>query len=110
MPDMLTLRIRWQCRGLPMRIDFKTCVAVVALLLATTYAADWAIWRLRLGQGSGTEAVSVSQVTVATLKGNREEYYSDGETTVLCAVAAVPHGGHLPCWWVSRHRHVEIRP
>lgn len=77
------------------------------LLMGFLYAADWAVWRIRLAYGTGFSAVEISHVSIASLKGNKEEYYSDGVTTVVCSrsLFPLPGAGPLkePCWWLRRH-------
>lgn len=91
--------IRWLVRG---------CIAVfgAALLL---YPADWAVWRVRVAFGGGMGTVQVSRLTVAELKGNKEEYYPDGTDTVDCTRSIFPQAGDSACWWLRRHPEVIER-
>jgi hypothetical protein len=83
-----------------------TVLAIAAVLL---YPADWALWRVRVALGGGMGSIQVSQVTIAELKGNKEEYYPDGTTTVACSRSLFPQGGGNACWWLRRHPEVEER-
>jgi hypothetical protein len=77
------------------------------LLIILPYPADWAIWQMR---AAPMGSVNVSQVTVASLKGNKEEYYSDGTQAVACSQSLFPQAGGGACWWVRRHPQVVVRP
>lgn len=82
------------------------------LLLALVYPTDWAVWRLRAAldrSGGAMGSVLVSQVTVASLKGNKEEYYVDGTQTVACSKSVFPQAGSGACWWLRRHANVVVR-
>ena len=82
---------------------------LLALVLAPTaiYAADAATWNIRNARSNGTDEVTVSQVSAASLKGKKEEYYFDGTTTVTCARSLFPQlmsdGWLPPCWYIRRH-------
>lgn len=91
-----------------MRIAGKILVAF-AVITALLYLADWGVWRLRLAHGGGMGTVEVSQFRVATLKGNREEYYPDGSGVVDCSKSLFPQAGSGACWWLERHRVVFER-
>ena len=85
-------------------------IAGLLLLLALFYAADWAVWRVRSARGAGMDEVSVSRVSVATLKGSKEEYYFDGNSTLTCPRSLLPmptaQGWMTPCWYLRRNRTV----
>jgi hypothetical protein len=86
----------------------RTAVAlfVIALLI---YPADWLAWELQKLFGDGTGSVQVSHVTIAELKGNKEEYYPDGVEAVPCSRSIFPQGGNSACWWLRRHPQVVDR-
>ena len=80
----------------------------LALLTMTAlYAADAVTWHIRNARGTGTDDITVSQVSAASLKRNREEYYFDGSITVTCARSMLPQltsdGWLPPCWYIRRH-------
>jgi len=85
--------------------------AMVYLLAgaALVYLGDWAVWRARVGLGGGMGQVEVGLLQVATLKGNKEEYYPDGTEVVGCSKSLFPQAGAGACWWVERHRTVFER-
>ena len=90
------------------RILMKAMLGLV-VLLALVYLGDWGVWRWRVAKGGGMGRLTVSRVVVAPLKGNREEYYSDGKTEVECSRSLFPQAGSDACWWVERHRVVFDR-
>ena len=98
MTDWLTLR-RWSGKFL--------LTLVVFTLLA--FAADSLLWHWHLAQGNGLATVQVSRMVVASLKGNREEYYMDGTEDTPCSRSLFPQGGNPACWWLARHRVVYER-
>ena len=79
---------------------------VIALLI---YPADWIVWEVQSLFGKGTSSVEVFYATAAELKGNKEEYYSDGARTVPCSHSLFPQGGYSACWWLRRHPQVLDR-
>ena len=80
---------------------------LVAALLA--FPLDWLIWRIRVAAGGGMDRVSVRQVTVAALKGNKDEYYIDGSVEVDCSRSLFPQAGAGACWWLRGHREVTTQ-
>jgi hypothetical protein len=70
---------------------------------ATLFAGDWAVWRVRVAMGGGVGHMEVSRIQVVPLKGNKEEYYSDGTAEVDCSRSIFPQAGAGACWWLTRH-------
>lgn len=85
--------------------------SLVAVLLASSlvYFGDWAVWRMRVAAGSGTGQVEVTRVVVASLKGNKEEYFPQGTAIVACSRSLFPQAGEQACWWIARHAEVYER-
>lgn len=81
--------------------------AVIAA--AALYAGDWVVWRVRVAMGTGMGRTHVSRIQVAALKGNKEEYYWDGEADVDCSRSLFPEAGAGACWWLERHKTVFER-
>ena len=77
--------------------------------LALIYIGDWAVWRVRTARGGGMGTVTVGLLRVASMKGNKEEYFPDGTETVSCSQSLFPQTGAGACWWVERHRTVFER-
>lgn len=85
-------------------IELGLLCLVVATL--TFVAADWVTWRTR---GAPHGFVAVTRVAVASLKGNREEYYPDGTETLRCSHSILPWGDTQACWWLEQRRTVVER-
>ena len=85
--------------------------AVLGLVVAGAgfYAGDWAVWRVRVARGGGMGSVTVSEMQVASLKGNKEEYYPVGTADVPCSVSVFGHVEGGACWWLRRHAEVVLR-
>jgi hypothetical protein len=94
----------------------RILLRVVGVMVAAAvlfYIADSLMWQQKLSKNQGFEQVKVSRVSVATLKGNKEEYYFDGTDTARCSVSTLPmitNGGwSTPCWYLKKHHTVETR-
>ena len=79
---------------------FGLALLAVALL---AYPLDWAVWKLQSAAGRGMDSVNVTQLTAATLKGDKFEVYSQQQTSVDCSRSLLPEAGAGPCWWLRRH-------
>jgi hypothetical protein len=79
--------------------------SLMGLLIAAAmlYMGDWAVWKMRVAHGGGTGSVQVTRMVVATLKGNKEEYYPQDTETVSCSVSIFPWTSDGACWWVRGH-------
>ncbi len=77
--------------------------------VALVYVVDWAIWRVRVARGGGIGHVTVGMLQVASMKGNKEEYFPDGTEVVDCSQSIFPQTGAGACWWVETHRTVFER-
>jgi hypothetical protein len=86
----------------------RSIVALFAVALLI-YPADWVVWKTQTLFGGGVGSVDVTHLTVAELKGNKEEYYPDGVETVACSRSLFPQGGNSACWWLRRHPQVMER-
>jgi hypothetical protein len=85
--------------------------ATIFLLAAVMllYIGDWAVWRARVARGGGMGSVEVGLLQVASMKGNKEEYFPDGTEVVQCSKSLFPQSGAGACWWVEQHRTVFER-
>ena len=77
--------------------------------LALLYVGDWAVWRIRVAMGRGMGTVAVSQIEVAPLKDNKEEYFWNGTVDLSCSRSIFPQAGNGACWWLARHKVVYDR-
>ncbi len=91
--------VRWFGRG------FFWLLVFVAVL----YVGDFCVWRLRVAAGGGIGHVTVGLLQVATMKGNKEEFFPDGQSVVDCSKSLFPQTGAGPCWYVETHRTVYER-
>jgi hypothetical protein len=91
-----------------LRIIFRAFVGLL-VAVALLYVGDWAVWRIRVASGGGMGSVVVSTMVVASLKGNKEEYYPQGTQTVACSKSIFPQVGGGACWWLQRHPEVDVR-
>ena len=82
---------RW-ARG----ISLSLLGGVVAL-----YAGDWLVFNVR---GAKTSTVTVSHFLSAPLKNNKQDIEYLGSEEVACSVSLFPQSGHLPCWYLRRHK------
>lgn len=76
---------------------------VLAIGAIVLWLGDWAIFRVRMGRGTGFDTVQVQQFLSTALKGNKEEYDYMGTAPVSCAKSLFPHAGTPACWWLRRH-------
>lgn len=85
--------------------------AVIGLIgaLSVLYVGDWAVWRVRVAHGGGMGSISVGDVIVTPLKGNKEEYDWGGTMDVACSRSIFPQAGSGACWWLRRHTVVYDR-
>jgi hypothetical protein len=86
-----------------MRILGRTVVGLI-VALALLYVGDWSVWRARVALGGGMGKVSVSEISVAPLKDNKEEYFWNGAEDVECSRSIFPQAGNGACWWLARHK------
>lgn len=68
------------------------------------FLADWAVWKVKTVHGDGMGQMTVGRLQVVALKGNKEEYFPDGNEDVACSRSIFPQAGNGPCWWLARHR------
>ena len=78
----------------------RLALALLGAAIAA-YAGDWLVFSLR---GSVTSKVEVSRFLSAPLKNNKQELDYLGSEEVLCSVSLFPQGGHVPCWYLRRHK------
>ncbi len=73
------------------------------------YVGDWALWKFRMARGTGMGQMTVGRLQVANLKGNKEEYFPDGNELVDCSRSLFPQAGGDACWWLAQHRVIYER-
>ncbi len=92
-------------RARPRRPLQRSAVVLLSAALLL-YPIDWLLWQLRRMTGDGMSTVQVTEITAATLKGNRFEVYSEQLTLAVCSRSLLPQAGARPCWWLRRHPQV----
>ncbi len=80
------------------------CLLGILIGTGLLYAGDWAMWRVKMAHGEGMGEMTVGRLQVAALKGNKEEYFPDGNEEVVCSRSLFPQEGNQACWWLARHR------
>ena len=95
--------------GKSLRVVSGTSLLILLAVALSAFAADSLVWHWHLAHGTGVATIPVTRMVVAPLKGNREEYYTDGTEDVPCSRSLFPHGGDPACWWLQRHRVVYER-
>jgi len=85
------------------RPQFKLALFALLAFAAGAWAADYAVWRVRMAKGAGTGTIAVDQYLATSLKGNKAEYDYLGTVPQPCAQSLAPHGGMPACWWLARH-------
>lgn len=73
----------------------------LAAAAVVAFAGDWVVFNVR---GGVTAKVTVSHFLSAPLKNNKEELDYLGSEEVTCSVSLFPQGGHVPCWYLRRHK------
>ena len=93
------------------RIVQITVRSIAGLVLAAVllWPADWLIWRIRVAAGGGMGQVTVSRFTVASLKGNKDDYYFEGVGPVDCSLSLFQHAGEGACWSLRKHPELMVR-
>ncbi|NUQ26986.1 MAG: hypothetical protein HOQ35_00485 [Acidobacteriaceae bacterium] len=84
-------------------------LGIGAVATMVLYMGDWAVWRIRVARGGGMDEVQRTEVQVASLKGNKLEYYYGGQWMAACSRSIFPQAGEGACWWIERHREVIKR-
>ena len=80
-----------------------------SIVAAALYVGDWALWKAKMAHGAGMGRMTVGRLQVADLKGNKEEYFPDGNEEVECSRSLFPQSGGGACWWLRHHRVIYER-
>ncbi len=108
-PAVVSHAAACEYEGMPHRL--VKLLGGLVLLPLMLYLGDWAVWSLRAGMdksGGAMGTVAVSSATVASLKGNKVEYYTDPTVSVACSQSLFPQAGASACWWLRRHARVVV--
>jgi hypothetical protein len=97
-------KISMNSRGGAFLLRFAERLAVGLLsLLVLVWAADYALFRLRLAQGQAYASVQVNHFLEVPLKNGHRQYDYVSSDQESCVRALFPHGAMLPCWYLRRH-------
>ena len=100
---------RLVCMGAWLLHKLAWTLGIGAVAAMALYMGDWAVWRIRVARGGGMDQVQRTEVQVASLKGNKLEYYYGGQWMATCSKSIFPQAGEGACWWIKRHREVIKR-
>jgi hypothetical protein len=98
----------------PLRDFLRRTLVLSVTLVATVYAGDYAVVRVRVAYprfGPAFDSVQIEKLYAIALKNGRTEYQLDArqpEVTVPCVRALFPHLGYSPCWYLRRNSQKPI--
>lgn len=77
------------------------CGAAGITLVA--YAADYAVFRFRLGTNAAFGQMTVSSYDAVQQKNGKTVFMFNPPEPQTCVHALFPHAGFVPCWYLQRH-------
>ena len=81
-----------------------TIALVVIAVAVLVYAGDYAVWRLRVATNRNPYgSVTVTHYYAVLQKNGKTTFTFDPPQPWACANSLFPHGGSLPCWYLTRH-------
>jgi len=87
-----------------LRRIFVGAVLVVIGAAALAYALDYAAFRIRAAVGGNAYgSVTVNHYYAVLQKNGKTQFIFDPPQAQTCVHALFPHGGWMPCWYLSRH-------
>ena len=80
-------------------------IAIIVLgAFAVVYAADYALFQIKLSKNGGADALgTVTSYYGTALKDGKMEIFTDQPQVETCAHSLFPHSGYRPCWYASRN-------
>lgn len=90
-------------------IGVKTALMVVLFFCALLYAGDYAVVHYRIPRSRdplGT--VEVQPYYAVPLKDGKTEFMFLKPENQVCVHSLFPHLGHIPCWYLLKHRDKRI--
>jgi hypothetical protein len=85
------------------RIALKSILVLVGTSLLA-FALDYLIFRIRVATNANPYgSLVVSHYTAVLQKNGKTTFTFDPPQPWTCVNALFPHGGSLPCWYLSRH-------
>jgi hypothetical protein len=83
---------------------FVGVVVAVLGLAALTYGLDFAVFRARAAMNRNAYgSVTVNHYYAILQKNGKTQLIFDPPQAQTCVHALFPHGGWIPCWYLSRH-------
>ena len=81
-----------------------TVLLTVAGVAILTYAADFAVFRIRVATNRNAYgSVVVNHYYAVAQKNGKTQFIFDPPQAEACVNALFPHAGGLPCWYLRRH-------
>ncbi len=91
-------------------VSIKRALGIVLLALILFYAADDASARFGIpGHRPTFGTVQVRRQLDVPQKNKKTEFYFDPPEDQTCVNAILPHFGVEPCWYLNRHKDVQVR-
>jgi hypothetical protein len=93
----------WPRRSAPRSFAARSFLAAL-VLLAIVYGTDYGVFRYRLATNRQPfGSVTVEHYDAIEHKDGKAELIFDPPVQQTCVHSLFPHGGDLPCWFLSRH-------
>jgi hypothetical protein len=90
-------------------VKVKRALGVVLAVLIVLYAADYAAARFGFpGNRPTFGSVEVRRSYAVPQKNKKLEYYFDPPESQACVNSLFPHFDVQPCWYLSRHKTIQI--
>jgi hypothetical protein len=90
-------------------VRIKRALGIVVLALIAFYVGDYASARFRFpGNRPTFGSVEVRRSYAVRQKNKKLEYYFDPPEDQACVNALFPHFAVKPCWYLNRHKIIQI--
>ena len=87
----------------------KRALGMALLALILLYVADYASARFGLtGNRPTFGSVRVRRSYAVPQKNKKTEFYFDPPEEQACVNALFPHFGVKPCWYLNRHKNIQV--
>jgi hypothetical protein len=87
----------------------KRALGIAALALILFYIADDASARFGIpGHRPTFGSVQVQRQWAVLQKNKKTEFYFDPPEDQACVNALLPHFGVEPCWYLNRHKTIQV--
>jgi hypothetical protein len=83
---------------------FVAAIFTVVVAVVLAYGLDYAVFRIRAATNwNAYGSVTVNHYYAVLQKNGKTQFILDPPQAQTCVHALFPHGGWLPCWYLSRH-------